>query len=365
MQSICIHLTQYNIIDILLVNPRSLVEKDCKNERKKPINIRPVFGNLPDQARRRPTCQTAVDNLNREASTLRIANRIGGIWMVFSMSCFAIEDALIKLSASSLPIAQIMMAFGAGGALLFGFSLALRGINLFPKAALAPAMLLRILFEACGRLFFVLAISIGALSTVTVILQATPIVVVAGAALFLGEKIPLARWFAIAFGTAGVLVVLQPSIDGFAGASLLAIIGMFGFAGRDLASRAAPASLDVAHLGLYGFLTVLMAGFLFVTWEQRQFVYPDTATTMYLIGATVVGVIAYASLMKAMRTGDVSAVAPFRYFRLIFGVGLGYIFFSEAIDVWTLLGAGMIVLSGALLLAGSNSLTNAAKSLQP
>ena len=41
------------------------------------------------------------------------------------------------------------------------------------------------------------------------------------------------------------------------------------------------------------------------------------------------GTLAYASLMKAMRTGEVSAVTPFRYSRLLFGVGLGVVMFGE------------------------------------
>jgi drug/metabolite transporter (DMT)-like permease len=54
---------------------------------------------------------------------------------------------------------------------------------------LLSPMYVRALFEIIGRLFYVLAISLIPLSTATVIIQATPIVVVAGAAIIFGEKV--------------------------------------------------------------------------------------------------------------------------------------------------------------------------------
>ena len=53
--------------------------------------------------------------------------------------------------------------------------------------------------------------------------------------------------------------------------------------------------------------------------------------------------------MKAMRTGDVASVTPFRYTRLIFGVGLGILVFGERIDAIVLLGCAVIVSAGLLI----------------
>jgi len=112
-------------------------------------------------------------------------------------------------------------------------------------------MYVRALFEIIGRLFYVLAISLIPLSTATVIIQATPIVVVAGAAIIFGEKVGWRRWTAILLGLFGVIVIIQPTAEFL---SILALIGMIGFAGRDLASRAAPENLSVFILGLHGFI---------------------------------------------------------------------------------------------------------------
>lgn len=136
-------------------------------------------------------------------------------------------------------------------------------------------MRFRVLFEILGRLFNMLAIALTPLSSATVILQATPIVVVAGAALIFHEKVGLRRWAAIFIGLAGVVVIIRPGTDSFSLLSVLAVLGMLGFAGRDLASRAAPASISTSILGLYGFLSVMVAGILFSVWEVAPFVNPD------------------------------------------------------------------------------------------
>ena len=133
---------------------------------------------------------------------------------------------------------------------------------------------------------------------------------------------------------------------------------MLGFAGRDLASRAAPSSLSTSILGLYGFLSVALAGALFSAWEVAPFIYPDMKTTLYLLAAMLSGVVAYASLMKAMRTGEVSAVTPFRYTRLLFGITFGVLLFDEQLSTSMLIGCGLIVVSGLFILwRGKQSIT--------
>ncbi len=276
-------------------------------------------------------------------------NLIGSSWMVASMAAFAVEDALIKSAAEALPVGQILIIFGLGGVFLFACIAKLNQDRLFAPDVLSRPMRVRMLFEVAGRLFYVLSISLTPLSATTVILQATPLVVVAGAALIFGEQVGLRRWIAIFGGLIGVVIVVGPGTDSFSVLSVLAVIGLLGFAGRDLASRAAPATLSTSILGLYGFLAIFVAGVLFSVWARAAFVWPEMEVCFYLIGAVLVGVVAYSCLMKAMRTGDVSAVTPFRYTRLLFGIALGVLLFGERINSQILLGSGLIVVSGLFL----------------
>jgi len=280
----------------------------------------------------------------------RRANLMGSIWMIAAMAIFAVEDAFLKAASTVLPVGQILTIFGLGGAALFACLARLNNEPLFVPDILSLPMRIRVVFEIAGRLFYVLAIALTPLSAATVILQATPLVVVAGAALVFGEKVGWRRWFAIFIGLIGVVVIVQPGTDSFSALSILAVIGMIGFAGRDLASRAAPATLSTVILGLYGFLAIVAAGALFAVWQGVPFVGPDVGTCFYLFGAILAGVVAYSCLMKAMRTGEVSAVTPFRYTRLLFGITLGVVLFNEQLSPTMILGSGLIVFSGLFIL---------------
>ncbi|QYX57257.1 DMT family transporter [Roseovarius sp. SCSIO 43702] len=278
------------------------------------------------------------------------ANLTGALWMTAAMAGFAVEDAFLKRAALSLPIAQLLVMFGAGGAALFAMLALSRGERLVTPYIFTRAMGVRVGFELTGRLFYTLAIALTPLSSATAILQATPIVVVLGAVVVFGERVGWRRWAAIFAGLLGVLVILRPAGESFSPLSLLAVIGMLGFAGRDLASRAAPLTLSSRILGVYGFATIVLAGLIYAAWEGRGFVWPDRAAALAILGAVGIGVFGYNALMQAMRTGDVSVVTPFRYTRLLFGLALGMALFGERPDTPMLIGCAIVVASGLFLL---------------
>ncbi|OYT86721.1 MAG: EamA family transporter [Burkholderiales bacterium PBB6] len=279
----------------------------------------------------------------------RGSNMQGIAWMVLAMAAFAVEDALIKFAARTLPVGEVLMVFGAGGALVFAASGWRSAKPLFHPDVWTRTMGVRAGFELTGRLFYGLAIALTPLSSATAILQATPVLVVLGAKVYFGEQVGWRRWCAVVVGLAGVLIVLRPASSDFSWLSLLTVIGLIGFAGRDLASRAVPATLDVRHLGFYGFSTACVAGALYAVWDSRPFVMPGAAQAQVLVAAFLVGAGAYTALMKAMRAGDIAAVTPFRYTRLLFGVGMGAVAFGERVDSRMLLGCGVILLAGLLI----------------
>ncbi|WP_170785046.1 DMT family transporter [Ruegeria lacuscaerulensis] len=279
------------------------------------------------------------------------SNLIGSAWMIAAMALFALEDALIKAASAAIPIWQVLVLFGAGGAVIYSVVAMLRSTRLFQPDVLSRPMKVRVVFEILGRLFYVLAIALTPLSSATVILQATPLVVVAGAALVFGETVGWRRWSAILIGLVGVVIIIRPTGDSFSALSILAVLGMLGFAGRDLASRAAPASLGTEVLGFYGFLCIIIAGLAYRFWEGTPMQPLTAQVSLHMTGAIIMGVMAYASLMKAMRTGEVSSVTPFRYSRLLFGIGLGVVMFGERLDQTMWIGSALIVASGLYILA--------------
>ena len=272
-------------------------------------------------------------------------NRRGAVFMVLSMAGFAVEDSLLKIAAVSLPPGQVLITFGVLGTMTFAVLALMAGEAPLTRAMLGRPMILRSLSEVTGRLFYMLAIALTPLSTASAILQATPLVVMVGAAVLFGESIGPRRWLAVALGFGGVLLILRPGTEGFGALSLLAIMAMLGFAGRDLATRAAPVSLSFRQLGVVGFSMLIVAGLIVLPFGGPMAA-PDGATWAGLLAAAAAGVCAYTFLTVAMRTGEVGAVTPFRYTRLIFAMVAGVAIFGETPDRWTIIGSVVIILAG-------------------
>jgi drug/metabolite transporter (DMT)-like permease len=279
-------------------------------------------------------------------------NLRGSLLMTAAMAGFALEDMFIKAASKAMPLGQILLIMGIVGVITFGTMARLRGEAVVPAAFFGRVMLIRSGFEVVGRLFYGLSIALTALSTTSAILQATPLVVVAAAAMIFGEKVGWQRWLAVIIGFAGVLIILRPGMAGFSPLSLLAVVGLLGFAGRDLATRAAPKVLSNRQLGILGFAVLGVAGAILLGWSGGADV-PDLRGFGLLAGASVFGIFGYHALTGAMRTGEVSVVTPFRYTRLVFAMILAIVIFGERPDLETWVGATLVVVSGIYTLMRS------------
>ena len=284
--------------------------------------------------------------------------------MTLSMAGFAIEDMGVKAAARTLPLGEVVVLCGLIGLAFFVAVAAARGEPPLPRAFLGRTMLLRSAFEVGGRVFYGLALALIPLSAASAILQATPLVVVAGAALVFGEPVGWRRWTAVAVGFVGVLMILRPGSAGFDAMALLAVAGTLGFAGRDLATRAAPKILSNAQLGVAGFAMLVIAGAIILGFSGGA-VWPDRSSTGFVVAASAFGILGYAALTQAMRTGEISVVTPFRYTRLVFALVLGFVAFGERPDATMLLGGAVIVGSGIYTLVRSRTVARAALTVPP
>ena len=287
--------------------------------------------------------ETNCKSLGRE-------NIVGSCLMILSMAAFAGEDSIIKALSKELPVSQILFLIGIGGAVVFvTIGLLLKREILVPEINSLP-MHARIITEIFGRIFYSLALALTSLSSTTMILQATPLVVVAGASIFFNEKVGIIRWLAIGIGFVGVLMIVSPEEKEFDLLSLLAIFGMFGFALRDLASRAASPKLNIFTLGCHGFLSLAVAGLILSFVLRQSFITISGETWLFLAAGVSLGVLGYGSLVSAMRIGVVSTITPFRYTRLIFGLLIGYFIFNEHVGMNAGAGCFLIVLSSVVVL---------------
>ncbi|MBZ0130016.1 MAG: DMT family transporter [Rhodobacteraceae bacterium] len=265
--------------------------------------------------------------------------------MVAAMAVFTIADICIKQVAGEIPIGQIMFTSGLGGVVIFGIALKLKGIPMFARDLYSPVIMSRNVGEVFGSFGIMYALTLIPLSSVASIMQAAPLVVTMGAALFLREKVGWRRWSAILTGFAGVLLVVRPGFDGFQPAALIAVIGVAGQALRDLSTRVASNRIPSLRIGFYGLLALSLLGLALMIVGTAP-VIPSGNAAIWLVIFIFVGTLGYHMLNLALQNGDVAAIIPYRYSRILFGITAGVLIFDESVDHFTLIGAAIIVGSG-------------------
>jgi len=272
-------------------------------------------------------------------------NLRGILFMTAAMAGFAVEDALIKAASATVPAGQVILLIAVAG--LAGFTLwaRLAGHALWQRAAFSGPVVGRTIAEMVGTYGIVTALSLAPLSTVTAIIQAAPIVVVAAAALLLQEQVGWRRWTAVCTGFAGVLLILRPGSAGFDPNALWAVMGVAGLAARDIFARRMDRSLPTSVVATWGYLGVLVLSIGMLVQDGGP-VWPGLQAGLWIAAAAAIGLVSYWAIIEATRAGDVSIIAPFRYSRLIFGVGLGLVVFGERVDAATLAGATLVIGSG-------------------
>ncbi|WP_420859957.1 DMT family transporter [Marivivens marinus] len=275
-----------------------------------------------------------------------MGNLKGAGWMTLAMGLYAIVDSCIKLATETLPKAQVLVAIGIVGLVAFSLAAKSKGLKPLPLQVFQGAALMRGVFDAGASVLFVFALRDVDLSLFTTIVQANPLLVVLGAAIFLGEPVGWRRWTAILIGLCGVLIVLRPTGDSFTPAAILVVLGVILQASRDLITRVVNRDIHTLQLSAAAFVALIVAGFIQGVAQNTPPLRPEGMAWLYLGGACFLFIPAVYAMVAAMRVGDVSFVAPFRYTRIVFGLALGVIIFRETLDGWTLLGAAIIVGSG-------------------
>lgn len=265
--------------------------------------------------------------------------------MVLAMAVFICNDALVKTVSTQLTVAQIMFVRGAMTmALVF---LIARHLGALPTRRMLTdkIMLLRVVFEIGATLTYLTALSRIPFANASSILQSLPLAVTLGAALFLREPVGWRRWAAILVGFLGVLIILKPGPAGFAPDALLAVVAVFFTAGRDLVTKRVDPGIPSISVSLFTTTVItILGGILIVPMGGWK---PVEASTFGLLALASLLVLAgYQSIILAMRTGEISFVAPFRYTALVWALGIGFLFFGEVPDNWMIAGITLIIGSG-------------------
>ncbi|WP_340160164.1 DMT family transporter [uncultured Hoeflea sp.] len=278
---------------------------------------------------------------------------IGILLKVASVSVFVTMSTLIKASGEGVPAGQIVFfrsAFAIVPILVF---LALRGQLETAWRTASPLSHVRrglVGVSAMGLGFYGImrlplpdAIAIG---------YAMPLLTVVFAALFLGEKVRIFRWSAVAVGLGGVLVISWPRLslfgDGFGSGEAQGAIAVLCSAALGATAMILVRKLVLTEktptIVLYFSLTatVLSLASLPFGW-----IVPDWSTLGLMALAGFCGGLGQILLTQSYRHAEVSTIAPFEYTSIVLGILIGYFIFGD-VPTWSMLIGTAIVIGAGL-----------------
>jgi len=269
-------------------------------------------------------------------------NLLGAALMALTMLCFVSNDALMKLMFQSVSVEQGIFVRGLLAVPLIAIIAYMRK-SLFVKLSRRDLAIViaRSLAELAATVFFLTALSQMPLANITAILQALPLTVTMFAAVFFGEPVGWRRWTAILIGFIGVLIVIRPGTEGFNNYAVLAVICVGFVTVRDAMTRRLNASVPSLYVALLSSIPICLYGgvvTLFTGWSP---VTPTMWGVFLLTAFAVMG--GYLFSVMAMRNGEISFVAPFRYTGMIWAILFGVLLFGDWPDHMTLLGTGIVI----------------------
>lgn len=213
------------------------------------------------------------------------------------------------------------------------------------RSARPGVQLLRSALQFVSLVLFVIPLAFAPLTTLTMAFFTAPLMVVALSAPMLGERVGSRRWAAVAFGFAGVIVIFRPSGDLLLHWSVFLVLGSAAtYALFQILTRRLAAEDDYRTTAIYTIIVSLVvttvAGPFYWEWPREPLHWAA------LIGLGFLGGLGHFGVIKAYQYGRASVVGPFDYGQLIGAAAIGFLWFGEIIDLWTWLGAAMIVASG-------------------
>jgi drug/metabolite transporter (DMT)-like permease len=271
-------------------------------------------------------------------------NLRGALLVVVAMACFCINDAFVKELSTRAPIGQLMAVRGVFAVALMLAVLPLLGLRIGRPERFTW---LRAAGEVAVTFTFLAALARLPIGDTYTLYFAGPLLLTAGAALLLGERVGPARWAAVLVGFLGVLVVLGLPRD-WQEASLIALAAAFLSVARDLTTRRIPATVGSGTVAALTSLGVTVSGW--ATALGGDWV-PLSWRDIGLLALAALGVAGgYTAFVVALRTGELSYVATFRYAGIPMAMLLGLLVWGEVPGARMLAGAALIMGAGMFIL---------------
>ena len=277
----------------------------------------------------------------------RSESGLGIAYMAAGMFLFSAVDTHAKFLTAAFHPVQIVWVRQSG--LLIGvlILLALRGFTVL-RTDRPGLQIARGAIAAGSATLFIIAVRFVPLADAVAVTFVAPFMVTVLGALVLREPVGLRRWTAVFIGFLGAMIVIRPGLGVVHPAMMLVLVAASLFALRQVLSRVLSSSDRTATTVAYTALTgsLLLSLPLPFVWR-----WPETTMEVgLLVSMAVLAAFAELLVIRALEVAQAVIVAPVHYSILIWGTMYGYLVFGQLPDLWTWVGAMIIVATGVYTL---------------
>lgn len=276
-------------------------------------------------------------------ATTRSATGRGILLVLAAWFLLACMDAGSKLLAEHYAIPQILWVRFVF-LLAFAWWLARRHGRARPYRSRRPVLqTLRSTLLVVEIGLFIFSITVLTLAEAHAILAITPLLVTALSVPLLGERVGARRWTAIGVAFVGVLLILRPGFGVLQPMSVVPLICAAMFALYQVMTRMVaerdPAPVTLFWTAAVGTVLLTLIGPFFWSW-------PDAEGWALLLLVAVLAAGGHLLLIAALEAAPASTLQPFAYTILVFATVIGFVVFGNLPDLWTVLGAAVVVACG-------------------
>jgi len=270
-------------------------------------------------------------------------------YMAAGALAFSMMSVLAKVAGGSIPIFEIVLARSLVMIVVAGGLLRHRGVSFRGKEP--RILVLRGLFGFAGLACFYFAVVRLPLADATVIHFTNPVFTALVAAVVLGEHVGLAEAALVGVSLAGVMLVARPAFLFGDAAALDPVAVVAGLGG---AVFSAGAYVAVRRLRnevplLVVFYFALVSTVLALPMVARNPVVPSPTMLLVLVGVGVTTYLGQIFITLGYREERAARASSVGYIQILFAAGWGWMVFGDMPDLWTWVGAGIIVLSTVFL----------------
>lgn len=273
---------------------------------------------------------------------------LGILYMLGATVMYAGSTALSKWQVASYPFAEVLF-------IRTFVSLIVVSLLILPRHGFAVFRTRRLrdhvgrsATQSVAQSFILIALSLMPIAGAVAINFSAPLFATLFAALWLKEKIGLARAAALLVGFLGVLLVASPGADSFRIGALFAIGNAVLYGSVTAAVRGMTITESAETLTMYQML--FMAGFFLGALPLFGFGWPSGQDATAMIGAGVLNGFGQYWWTRSLSFAPPAAVGPFYYFSLVWAMGLGFLFWGDIPTLALLAGSAIVVGSGLFLL---------------